>query len=187
MSLAKRFWDPVTPAEGKNDFYAGFQVHLMPGGNVDGFDSSPGSHDHTHGSTLFNQWDPASLFTAWFGLRSIKAALGASDRGEVQEQAEMSSDPHRSRVGDPLTIDQNQIWLPRQFGESLHQDWCFPESEKTGNVGKGGPPLSLGTFQEGQIGIREEKEGGVYPIIRTAVRDIPGADFFPRNFGGRED
>jgi len=138
MGLAKRFWDSVTPAEGEYDFYAGRQVHLMPGGDIDGFDSSPGSHDHAQGSTLLNQWGRASFIQRWLCLSSVQAALGASDRGEVQEQADMSS--------DPLAVDQNQIRLRLQFGKGLYQNRCFPEREETGDVGKRGLPFNHGAF-----------------------------------------
>ena len=90
-------------------------------------------------------------------------------------------------MGDPLAIDQNQIWLRLQLEKNLHQHRCFPESEKTGDVGKGRLPLIRGTFQEDQIGIAENKEGGIDPVIRAAVRDITGADSFPGNFRRRKD
>ena len=151
----------------------------MPGGDIDGFDSSPGSHDHAQGSTLLNQWGHASFIQRWLCLSSVQAALGASDRGEVQEQAEMSS--------DPLAVDQNQIRLRLQFGKGFYQNRCFPEGKEAGDVGKRGLPLNHGAFEESQIRIGEEEEGSVYPVIRTAVRDIPGTDFFPRNFRWRED
>jgi len=187
MCLAKRFRESVTPAQRKDGFDAGLQVHFMPGGDIDGLDSSPSSHDHAHGSTLLNQWSHTSSIQRYFGIGSIQTALGTSDRGKVQEQAEMGSNTHRSGMGDALAVGQNQIWLRLQFRKSLQQDRCFPEGKKTGNIRKGGPSLIRGAFQEDQIGIAEDKKGGIAPVIRAAVRDIAGADFFPRNFRRPKD
>ena len=99
----------------------------------------------------------------------------------------MGGNTHGSGMGDPLAVEQNQVGYGLQPGEGPQQKGSFPEGEQAGDVGKRDPSPGRGRFPKGQVGIREEKKGGIELIIRKAIRHIRGGDgpeFFP---GGTED
>jgi hypothetical protein len=72
---------------------------------------------------------------------------------------------HGPGVGNSLAIDQDQIRSSCQPEECFQQDWGFPEGEEARDVGKRGVAFGRCPFQEGQIGVGEEKKTSMGHIV----------------------
>jgi hypothetical protein len=51
-----------------------------------------------------------------------------------------------ARMGQPLTVYQQQVWLLRQLMQRLKDRRCFPEGQQAGHIGKAKGALNSRAF-----------------------------------------
>ncbi len=118
---------------------------------------------------------------------SVQAAFGTADGRKVEEQSEVSRNSHRSRVGDPLTLDEDQIRPGFQAGKSPEKEGSLTKAEEAGKVRESGQPFYRRGLQKGQIRKGEKEKGGISSGSFCAVGNIARGDSYERFPGRLED
>src|SRR3989304_4454083 len=88
-----------------------------------------------------------------------EAGLGAADRWQAEDEAEVRGDAAASWVGDALAIDEDQVGGALQTGEGGEEDRGLAKREQARYGGEGGCPFSGGLPHGVEFWIAEDHHG----------------------------
>jgi len=109
-------------------------------------------------------------------MTSAKDGLGAADGGDVQQQAQVTGDAEATRMGQPLSIHEEEI------RDDLH---LLQGSQESGRLAEGEEPRDVrhlwslrvnAHFGDLQFGIREHHGGARHPALGVGRRQVNAGD-----------
>lgn len=109
MGLAGWFGDSVAAARPQNDRARPLEAHPITGGDVDRFDSVPGTEDHPDPLPFMVQNLRTPSVLPWLTILPHQEALRAADRWQVEQQAEVAGEPEPAGMCDPLSIAEKTV------------------------------------------------------------------------------
>jgi hypothetical protein len=148
----------------------------VTGGDVKGRNPFARTQNQADQLILINQLGRGPAFWARCCVLAAKAALGDSDRRQIREQAEVAGDAEAARVCEAVAVDEQEVWLALQFRERLSQHGSLAERKETGDVGEGDGGFDYMMFDERQLGIRDENDGGASETRLSPVRAVDEGD-----------
>lgn len=108
----------------------------MPRGNKKGADVVPRPHDGADDLSPMNERRPASFWVIRFNELPDEPGFGASDGGNIQQNADMRSDPDSPGMRDSLAVDENQPGRGFQAADGPDESRGFPEGKIPRNIGE---------------------------------------------------
>jgi len=90
-------------------------------------DSRPRPNHGPDGLPAVMKTGPAAATASRFAEITDEPGLGASDRRETEEHADMGGQPQTPRMGDSLSVDEKEIGLSAECGKNIQNDGPFPE------------------------------------------------------------
>jgi len=108
----------------------------MADGNEDGLYVRLGAQRHADNFSFVLYFSRTPHLSPQRIMCAAKQGLGAAYRGHIQENAKMRGDPKPSRVGDALSIDQDQVRLQFQLLIRCQNHRRLAKGQQTRDVGE---------------------------------------------------
>lgn len=133
---AKRLGDSEPGGGPEDDPDGARDIDEMSRGYEKGADPRPGPDDGPDGPPV--EPEAAAAAAPGTGLPEFadEPRLGAADRGDVEQDADMRGDAQPPRVGDPLPVDEEEIGRAAERRDGGQDDGTLPECQKSGDIGK---------------------------------------------------
>lgn len=157
------------------------EINPMPRRDENWIDVVSGPDSRADPPAAIQQLRNASLFHPGFPVCSRQKRLRASDGGLVQNQSQMRRDPETARVGDPLSVDDDQVGLQIDFSKCFQKERRFPERQEAGDVRDPDFHAGLLLLQNLQFRERENQDPRNPFMVLLVNRDIRAGD--PSDFG----
>jgi len=172
MGSADRFGNPVAPAAGKDDRHSPRETDPVALRNEEGLYPLPRPEDGADLPVLIDQFRPLSaLFTHRF-MKTDKARFGAADRRQIEEQSQMRGKTYPSRMGDSLTIKEDDIGRFSELVEGRDQRRPFPEGQKSRDVREGDTCRNSGFFKKSKLRIFHQNDCTKETVAPPVIGDI---------------
>jgi hypothetical protein len=152
----------------------------MSHGNEYRLYSLSGAQNCSHRATVQLQRGIIAHFGADVTVGPAQPALGAPYRRDIEQQAEMGSQPESARVRHSLSIAYENVGFGRQLSKRLCHDGRFPEAEQTGNVGKHRFVLGSNMVHRLKRGKSKDRNYGVHSIAPLIIRHVGTCDSIDR-------
>lgn len=132
-----RFREAITSGAGQDQLFRAPQVHFMADTDKDRFDIGSGA-DNTADALIFSkQWTDRAPGQSRFLELADKSAFGAANGWQAGEHADMAGDSETARMGDALTITEQDIRNTFQLAQGGDQGRGLTEGKQAWDIGKG--------------------------------------------------
>ena len=121
LSLADRFRDSKPWRNGQDPIDGRTEVNQVTGRNEEGMDIRPSSEDCPHDLAPVLERAPCPTELPGLPVGPDEPRLGAADAWRVQQKPHVGGKSKPSRVGDPLAIEEPEVW-PRPEPAGCLQD-----------------------------------------------------------------
>src|SRR3989304_9381477 len=125
MGLAGRLKHPVAPGRFEDDLAGLPSAHAVAGRDVDRFDPVPRAQDDADPLTPVDEHPKTSPFLGRLLVLADQDALGAPDRGQIEQEAPVAGGAKAARVGDPLSVTQQAVGPPLEARHGLQDRRSF--------------------------------------------------------------
>ena len=144
----------------------------MPRRHKNGFDSGTGAQDRSDSTPFKDKRNVLPPAVSHFPVAADQPSLPAADRGHIQKQPQVRSQPESPRVGDALSVEDDQVGIVLQAGKRLQKDRSLPEAQQSGDIGEGGFFNGISFFNRFQPRIGQQHHGGKKEIAASPVGNI---------------
>src|SRR3970282_1135797 len=125
MGLAGRLRHAVAPVPFEYNVARLLSAHPVAGRDVDRFDPVSRAQDDADLLTPIDEHPKTSPFLGRLLVLADQDALGAPDRGQIKQEAQVAGESKAARVGDPLSVTQQEIGPPREPRHGLQDRRSF--------------------------------------------------------------
>ena len=137
MRPPRRFRQSVFRGARKHARDCCLQIHLVADRNIDRLHMRSRPQHGTDHFRFVDERAQAAFFFSRFEMRAQQPRLSGADGRNAGDHAEMARDPESSRMGDALTVTDDDIGAGFDLFKRSEHDRDFPEGKQPGNIGKG--------------------------------------------------
>jgi len=173
---ARGLRQPVAAAEAEHPLSGLLKANAMPHRDVDRGDTVPGAHHQADKVEAAPELSAGAGLGRRLGVLSHQAGLGDADRGQVQEQTQVTGDAEASRMGEAMAVHEEKVRHSLQLLEGAGQGGYLPEGQEARYVGEGDRLLDDVLLDECQFGIGENHNSSAGQGRLAAVRPVHEGD-----------
>ena len=143
---------------------------------VDGLYVGSSADDRADRLFFVNQIHEITFLGPEWGVFADESGFGHAETGPAEPDAEVACQAETARVREALGVGHKNIGYGVQLGEGREDGRHFSETEESRDVGKRDIPLVRDLFDQGKLGVRDDRYGRLIPVSPDAninASDMP--------------